>query len=128
MEICRSGTASPVSRGHLLPGYSNNQPKYNRYWDWTDKNTEDFGLPDVLRPQSFTFELPGPPKTNYSTIENPLAGFEFGTRIPEGFSNKLWKSPVTQAPAVSYNEDWRRTYRWPTSKVNPTEDYLKIQE
>ncbi|KAF7985973.1 hypothetical protein HWV62_43940 [Athelia sp. TMB] len=98
------------------------------YWDWTDKDTENYGLPDVLRPQSFTFELPGPPKTNYSTIENPLAGFEFGSRIPDGFSNKLWKNPVTQAPAMSYNEDWRRTYRWPTSKVNPTEDYLKIQE
>jgi tyrosinase len=96
------------------------------FWDWTDERTGKDGVPDVLQPQTFTFTLPGNVE---SILDNPLASYEFGSRIPDGFANTTWSnSSSSPNKVVSYFEEWNRTYRWPSSKVNPIEDYVKIKQ
>jgi hypothetical protein len=96
---------------------------FYRFWDWTEYESAKNGLPDVFQAQTFTFKLPG---REESTIDNPLASFDFGSSHPDGFENFIWKTPLA-TQAVSFFKDWQRTYRWPTSKLHPTDDYVKIK-
>lgn len=100
-----------------------------RFWDWTDKSTGTEGLPDVLHPQTFSFTLPSDANEQpvTSVVDNPLASYAFGSSLPDGFANRIWKSPMS-TQEMSYFEEWKRTYRWPSSKPSPTEDYIKIKQ
>ncbi|KAJ2926541.1 hypothetical protein H1R20_g10554, partial [Candolleomyces eurysporus] len=91
------------------------------FWDWTDPRGETEGLPAVLRPQVFQFTLPdGSPSAR---IENPLALYNFGAILPEGFEDTF--SPAN-GDRVSYFKAWSRTYRRPSSSPTPIEDYVEI--
>lgn len=95
------------------------------FWDWTSPSTQVEGFPDVLQPQTFIFDLPGGKKSD--PIDNPLAFYDFGSRVPDGFANFHWSTSLVPAAAMSYFETWKRTYRWPSSKLNPIEDYVKVK-
>ncbi|KAJ2932061.1 hypothetical protein H1R20_g5021, partial [Candolleomyces eurysporus] len=96
------------------------------YWDWTDKSTETEGLPDVLKPQVFQYTLPD--GTLSDPIENPLAFHDFGSVQPDGFEDEIFQTSMARGGAMSFFKSWSRTYRWPSSKVNPIEDYVKINK
>lgn len=93
---------------------------------------ETEGLPDVLQPQTFSFILPNADPSNPvpSLVDNPLASYSFGYRLPDGFANTISYNTLSSSSSqeMSYHEEWKRTYRWPSSKVNPTEDYIKIKQ
>ncbi|KAJ2911520.1 hypothetical protein MD484_g8892, partial [Candolleomyces efflorescens] len=95
------------------------------YWDWTDEATETEGLPDVLKPQVFRFKLPD--GTFSDPIENPLSFHNFGSVQPDGFQDEIFKTSMSGGEAMSFFKTWSRTYRWPSSKLNPIEDYIKIK-
>ena len=97
----------------------------SRFWDWTNLDYAKDGLPDILQTQTYTSKLPG--RDIPTTIDNPLASFDFGSHHPDGFQNFIWKTPLA-SQAMSFFKDWHRTYRWPTGKLNPTDDYIKIKE
>jgi hypothetical protein len=99
--------------------------RLHRFWDWTNLDYAKDGIPDIFQTQTYTFKLPG--RETSTTIDNPLASFDFGSRHPDGFQNFIWKTPMA-SQAMSFFKDWQRTYRWPTGKLNPTDDYIKIKE
>ncbi|TEB28796.1 hypothetical protein FA13DRAFT_758897 [Coprinellus micaceus] len=98
------------------------------FWDWTDKSTEIEGLPNVLKPQVFRFELPGSTQTKRilsDPIENPLAFHEFAP-MPDGFRDQIFATSAVNPAAMSHFRNWGRTYRRPSSRLNPIEDYVRI--
>jgi tyrosinase len=60
-------------------------------------------------------------------IENPLAFHEF-VPTPDGFQDQIFSTSMAKTGAMSYFKTWDRTYRWPSSKLNPIEDYVKINK
>ncbi|RXW20221.1 hypothetical protein EST38_g5635 [Candolleomyces aberdarensis] len=93
----------------------------SRFWDWTDPRGETEGLPAVLRPQVFQFTLPDGSRS--ALIENPLAFYNFGSILPEGFTDSF---STANGDRVSYFKGWSRTYRRPSSNPTPIEDYVEI--
>ncbi|KIK55819.1 hypothetical protein GYMLUDRAFT_133415, partial [Collybiopsis luxurians FD-317 M1] len=97
------------------------------YWDWTDERTAKEGLPDLLRPRAVVLKLPNGGSRTLST--NPLATYHFEDPRPNGFQNidndarDPWNpwAPIDKA----YFKDWTSSYRWPTSTVNPKEEYYR---
>ncbi|KAG2125794.1 common central domain of tyrosinase-domain-containing protein [Suillus clintonianus] len=81
------------------------------YWDWAGKDVPENGLPPVLYEDKVEIVTAGGQK---QTVDNPLSFFSFVDGIPQDFDDKTVRSGH-----VAYFSQWKRTYRYAASVVNP---------
>ncbi|KIK55774.1 hypothetical protein GYMLUDRAFT_140416, partial [Collybiopsis luxurians FD-317 M1] len=100
------------------------------YWDWTDPSTGKEGIPDLLKPKEVELNLPD--GGTQILKNNPLATYKFENPRPDGFANiqNSGKDPWTPflRGETAFFKDWTSTYRWPTSELEPMEQYNLLNQ
>jgi hypothetical protein len=126
----RTCTALPVSSvsdmslRKEIPTY-----RYNRFWDWTHKDTGTKGLPDVLIAPKLELQMPGGGKEKHDNI---LTYYKFHQPV-NGFNNRLEYKIIYDARAdpkrppdtMAYFKEWDRTYRCPNSSPIEVSDNIE---
>ncbi|CUA76228.1 hypothetical protein RSOLAG22IIIB_06156 [Rhizoctonia solani] len=80
------------------------------YWDWTNPDTGEHGLPEMLYQEKLDLTLPpGEPQPAY----NMLACYKFGSEYPAGFETVSQENELLPKWVTSYFDQWTQTYRWP---------------
>lgn len=101
-------------------------PYIRRFWDWSSRNAELYGLPQIIHKPQVTVR--GPNDSKILLSPNPLAFYEF-SEIPAGV-DKL--PPEYETKYNVHFKQWKRTYRWAykTEGVDDpwAEDYEKLNE
>ncbi|KZT21807.1 Di-copper centre-containing protein [Neolentinus lepideus HHB14362 ss-1] len=84
------------------------------FWDWAEEKVQTEGVPPVLTDPKVNITLP---EGEFKQVANPLAYDEFAF-IPDGFENITYPGDDGKQ-VTAYFAEWKRTYRYASSKVNP---------